>query len=124
MSSDVEMPHPSTIRRVGKPGRSGPPGNSNAAKYHLHTVERDVRALVTRAMDRRTDEARYVSAVRGNLLADLAGADNLSKQELMLVDEVAFLSLQLAHINTSRPAADASEQARRSSGGSRRTDDS
>ena len=65
----------------GKPGRSGPPGNSNAATFHESTVRRDVKLLSSRALDRRTEEARYVKAVRDDLLGDLGGEEALSKQE-------------------------------------------
>jgi hypothetical protein len=85
--------------RGGRPGRSGPPGNSNAAKHHLHTVRTDKKALVTRALDGRTDEGRFVAGKRADLVADLGGEDNLSTQERALVDESVFLMLQLAHIN-------------------------
>lgn len=83
----------------GQPGRSGPPGNSNAAKHYLYTVKHDMKLLTSLAMDRRTDKARQVEAVRGDLLADLGGAANLSKQERLLIDEAAFLVLQLASVN-------------------------
>lgn len=85
--------------RGGMPGRSGPPGNSNAAKHHLHTVRTDKKVLVTRALDGRTDEGRFVASKRGDLIADLGGEDNLSTQERALVDESVFLMLQLAHVN-------------------------
>jgi hypothetical protein len=86
--------------RGGRPGRSGPPGNSNAAKSHNYTVKREMKQLVTLALDRRTEESKQVEEVRGRLLASLGGADNLSAQEQLLVGEAAFLVLQLTAINT------------------------
>jgi hypothetical protein len=79
--------------------RGGQPGNSNAAKHHLHTVNRERKLLITRALDGRTDEGRYVASKRADLVADLGGEDNLSTQERALVDETVFLMLQLGHIN-------------------------
>ena len=84
-------------RPAGQIGSAGQP--ECRLKHHLHTVNRDRKVLITRALDGRTDEGRFIAAKRADLVADLGGEDSLSTQERALVDETVFLMLQLAHIN-------------------------
>ncbi len=87
-------------RPAGKPGRSGPPGNSNARKTGAVTVRRERKELRRAAMDGRRSEALFVAGERADLIADLGGEASVSTQRRWLVEEAAFLRLELAFIRT------------------------
>src|SRR5689334_15753626 len=86
-------------RPGGKRGRSGPPGKSNAVKHGHHALKRAVSALRSRAIDRRTALGRALAAWRSELLADLGGVDNVSTQELALVEQAVRTRLLLDSID-------------------------
>jgi hypothetical protein len=85
-------------RGFGQPGRSGPPGNSNAKKDGASIVRRERKELRQRAINGRTAEGRYVADQRGDLIASLGGLENVSVQKSWLVEEAAFLRLELAYL--------------------------
>src|SRR5207237_218156 len=58
-----------------------------------------VSTLGGRAIDRRTRIGRALAEKRSELIRDLGGADNLSKQELALVDEAIITMLLLGSVN-------------------------
>lgn len=99
MSTDTDVRYPN-LRRGGKPGRSGPPGNLNAMKCGESVVHRDLKLLTTLALDLTSEPAQRVAGVREQLLNSLGGEDNLSAQQLLLVGEAAFLVLQLTAVNS------------------------
>jgi hypothetical protein len=57
-------------------------------------LKRAVRVLGTRAVDRRTRIGKALDAWRADLIADLGGLEELSKQEQAIVEE-AVCSLRL-----------------------------
>lgn len=86
-------------RPCGKRGRSGPPGNSNARTHGHHALKRAVSSLGSRAIDRRTAVGRALAAWRHELLADLGGVDNVSTQELALVEQAVRTKLLLDSVD-------------------------
>ncbi len=87
-------------RRGGKPGRSGPPGNTHARKHGGSRVGIELKELVYRAVaDGRTVEARDMTEWAGAVAADLGGVDNLSRQQQTLLDLAARTKLQLDRID-------------------------
>ena len=61
---------------------------------------RPLREMTRPDLDPGSVVAVVFDAVRDELLGSLAGADNLSAQELWLVDEATALRLQLMYLNT------------------------
>lgn len=86
-------------RPCGKRGRSGPPGNANARKHGYHSLKKAVSSLGSRAIDRRTAVGRALAAWRAELLADLGGVDNVSTQELALVEQAVRTKLLLDSVD-------------------------
>jgi hypothetical protein len=61
--------------------------------HGVHTLKRAVKALGSRAIDRRTRVGRALAEWRGNLVHDLGGEDALSTQKQALVDEAVKAKL-------------------------------
>jgi hypothetical protein len=61
-------------------------------------VRRERKELRQRAINGRTAEGRYVADQRGDLIASLGGIENVSVQKSWLVEEAAFLRLELAYL--------------------------
>ena len=76
------------MKPCGKKGRSGPLGNINAQTHGLHALKRAVSALGSRSVDRRTTVGRELTRWRADLIEDLGGTQNLSKQREALVELV------------------------------------
>jgi hypothetical protein len=74
-------------------------GNGNARTHGTHTLKRVVNALGRRAIDRRTTVGRALAAWRSDLLADLGGVDNVSTQELALIEEAVKTKLILDSVD-------------------------
>lgn len=87
------------MKQCGKPGRSGPPGNANARKHGVSSLNRTVRTLGNRAIDRRTSVGKALAAWRAELLRDLGGIDEVSTQELALVEEAVKTKLILDSVD-------------------------
>lgn len=83
----------------GQAGRSGPPGNDNARKHGAHSLKRAVKTLGNRTIDRRTAVGKALAAWRTDLLADLGGIENVSTQELALVEEAVKTKLILDSVD-------------------------
>jgi hypothetical protein len=62
-------------------------------------LKRAVRVLGTRAVDRRTRIGKALNAWRRDLIADLGGIDQLSKQEQAILEEAVLTKLILSSIN-------------------------
>jgi hypothetical protein len=62
-------------------------------------LKRAVRVLGTRAVDRRTRIGKALDAWRADLIADLGGLDQLSKQEQAILEEAVLTKLILSSIN-------------------------
>lgn len=86
--------------RVGKPGRSGPPGNQHARKSGSYRASAELKELGRRAMDGRTTEAHEVAEWVGDLVADLGGVDNLSTQKRTITALAGQTRLQLWRVDT------------------------
>lgn len=84
----------------GMPGRSGPPGNANARTHGVHTMKKALKQLGSRAIDRRTSMGKALAAWRAELLADLGGIENVTTQELALVEESVTTKLLLDSIDS------------------------
>lgn len=87
-------------RGQGVAGRSGPPGNKNARKHGMHSLKRALNELGSRAIDNRTSMAKALAAWRGELIADLGGIENITTQELALVEEAVKTKLLLDSIDS------------------------
>jgi len=83
----------------GVPGRSGPPGNANAQTHGMHTLKKALNTLGARAIDRRTSMGKALAEWRTELLADLGGIENVTTQELALVEEAVKTKLILDSID-------------------------
>src|SRR5262245_15530272 len=90
------------MKPCGKPGRSGPPANSNARTHGIHTLKRAVVTLGSRSIDRRTSVGRALAEWRRDLIADLGGPEQLSKQREALVDLCVREKLMLDTIDAFR----------------------
>ncbi len=93
----TELPRP---KGHGQPGRSGPPGNSNARKSGGYTASRELKELKRRALDGRTTEARLVREIELELCSALGGEDEVSPQRRMLIQRAAILQLQLSALDS------------------------
>ncbi len=78
------LPRRGSGRGGGKPGRSGPPGNSNARTHGTHSLRHAIKVLGNRAISRRTKVGRALAAWRADLVADLGG--DVSTQQAALID--------------------------------------
>lgn len=83
----------------GVAGRSGPPGNNNARKHGLNSLKRTLQELGPRGLDNRTTMAKALAAWRAELISDLGGLDNITTQELALVEEAVKTKLLLDSID-------------------------
>ena len=70
----------------GQPGRSGPPGNRNAARHGYYSLKRAVQERGLEAIDGRSGLGRALREYRADLVRDLGGEENLSAAELRLID--------------------------------------
>jgi hypothetical protein len=70
----------------GQPGRSGPPGNRNAARHGHYSLKRAVQERGLEAIDGRSALGRALREFRNDLIRDLGGEANLSTAELHLID--------------------------------------
>lgn len=91
--------NPDAKRGHGVAGRSGPPGNTNARTHGLNSLKRALHNLGPRALDNRTAMAKALAAWRSELIADLGGLDNITTQELALVEEAVKTKLLLDSID-------------------------
>jgi hypothetical protein len=70
--------------------------------YHTsgtQRLKRAVKVLGSRTIDQRTSMGKALAAYRDDLIADLGGAENLSRQEHLLVEEVIITTLLLSSVN-------------------------
>jgi hypothetical protein len=70
--------------------------------YHTSGTQRlkqAVKVLGSRTIDQRTSVGKALAAYRDDLIADLGGAENLSRQEHLLVEEVVITMLLLSSVN-------------------------
>jgi hypothetical protein len=58
-----------------------------------------VKVLGSRTIDQRTTVGRALMVYRQELIADLGGAENLSRQENLLIEEVIITTLLLSSVN-------------------------
>jgi hypothetical protein len=65
----------------------------------LSTLKRAVKVLGSRTIDQRTKVGKALAAYREDLIADLGGAENLSRQEHLLIEEVIITTLLLSSVN-------------------------
>ncbi len=75
------------------------PENRNAQKHALPRLKQTVKALGSRAIDRRTTVGKALATWRSELLADLGGVEAVSTQELALVEEAVKTKLILDSID-------------------------
>jgi hypothetical protein len=95
-----ERPATPAKRGHGVAGRSGPPGNKNARKHGMHSLKRALNELRNRAIDNRTSMAKALAAWRGELIADLGGIENITTQELALIEEAVKTKLLLDSVDS------------------------
>ena len=86
-------------RPVGKPGRSGPPGNSNARKHGSSRVALELKELVRRSMDGRTTEAREVAEWIGDYAGDLGGLEELTVAKVTTLQMAGQTWLQIRRVD-------------------------
>ncbi|MBX3027516.1 hypothetical protein KF840_21680 [bacterium] len=86
-------------RPAGKPGRSGPPGNSNARIHGSSRAAADLKELVRRSMDGRTSEAREVAEWCADYAGDLGGLDELTTAQRTLLQHAGHTVLQLRRVD-------------------------
>jgi hypothetical protein len=70
--------------------------------YHTSGTQRlkqAVKVLGSRTIDQRTTVGRALKVFRDELVADLGGAENLSRQESLLIEEVIITTLLLSSVN-------------------------
>lgn len=65
----------------------------------MHRLKAAVHDLGSRAIDKRTQVGRALAAWRAELVADLGGIENVSTQELALVDEAVKTKLILDSVD-------------------------
>jgi hypothetical protein len=105
VDGNVSIESPSTTAKSpaskggGKPGQSGPPGNSNATKHGLKLLKGKVRELGVRAIDARTRLGRTLADLREAITSDLGGKDQLNQAQLILIDDVARLTLWIDSVD-------------------------
>jgi hypothetical protein len=58
-----------------------------------------VKVLGSRTIDQRTKVGKALAAYRDDLIADLGGSENLSRQEHLLVEEAIITTLLLSSVN-------------------------
>jgi hypothetical protein len=83
----------------GKPAQGAQPGNKNAAKAELHALKRTLRVLGSRGIDQRTQVGKALALWRSELVADLGGEENLSKQEQVLIEQATRLHLIIESVD-------------------------
>jgi hypothetical protein len=75
---------------------NGPPCGPGRPRTHgVSTLKRAVYSLGNRSVDRRTTMGRALAAWRSELLADLGGIENVTTQELALIEEAVKTKLIL-----------------------------
>ena len=74
-------------------------GNGNARTHGTHTLKRAVNELGRRTIDRRTAVGKALAGWRTELLADPGGIENVSTQELALVEEALKTKLILDSVD-------------------------
>jgi hypothetical protein len=95
METNTETP---AVRPVN---RGGPPkGNANARKHGLGSLKKAWSQLGNRALDGRSPAAVAIRKWRAELIADLAGDDAVSTQQLAIVDLAGKQKLLLDSIDT------------------------
>ena len=62
-------------------------------------MKRAVKTLGSRTIKQRTKGGKALAAYRDDLIADLGGTENLSRQEHLLVEEVIITMLLLSSVN-------------------------
>jgi hypothetical protein len=67
---------------------SAPNGNTNGQSHGLTTLKKAVKTLGSRAIDARTTLGKQLKAWRQELVADLGGFDQVSVQELAIIDNL------------------------------------
>lgn len=72
----------------------------NARTHGGNVVARELRELRSHALDPQSLVAAVFRDERNELIASLGGVENLSTQEIWLVDEAAWTRLLLMHVNT------------------------
>ncbi len=82
------FPKTKKIRRTGKPG--GNPGNTRAAVHGAYFT------ATVNQLDGRSKVVRTIKAVSDSLMAALGGAADISPQQALLIDRVAFKFVKIA----------------------------
>jgi hypothetical protein len=67
--------------------------------HGLKALKRAVKTLGSRTIDQRTRVGKALAIYRDDLIADLGGAENLSRQEHLLIEEVIITTLLLSSVN-------------------------
>ena len=107
------LPRHASARGRGQPGRSGPPGNSNARKHGAHTLKKAVKVLGNRVISRRTKVGRALAAWREDLIRDLGGDPSTAQRAVielalrtkLLLDSIdAWLLTQPSLVNARKRA--------------------
>ena len=80
--------------------RGGPPGNAKATKHGLNSLKKAWSQLGNRMLDGRSPAAIAIRKWRGELIADLGGADAISTQQLAIIDLAGKQKLLLDSIDT------------------------
>ena len=93
--------HPRSSNLGGaRPGSGAPEGNGNARKHGLNSLKKAWSQLGNRALDGRSPAMVAIRKWRGELIADLGGADLVSTQQLAIVDLAGKSKLLLDSIDT------------------------
>lgn len=80
--------------------RGGPPlGSHNRRTHGLYSLKEAVKVLGSRTIDQRTKVGKALAAIRDDLLSDLGGSANLSRQEHLLIEETIITTLLLSSVN-------------------------
>ena len=74
-------------------------GRRNYKKHGLSTLKKAVKGLGSRVIDRRTVLGKAVAKWRSDLVADLGGKDDLSIQQLTLIDLAVKSKLMLDSVD-------------------------
>jgi hypothetical protein len=72
---------------------------SPSQTHGVKALKRAVSTLGRRTIDRRTTVGKALAAYRADLIADLGGVQNLSKQELSILEEAVITTLLLSSVN-------------------------
>jgi hypothetical protein len=69
------------------------------SRHGLNALKARVKVRGLGAIDQRTSAAQGLVKLRENLIRDLGGAENVSTQQLVLVDQVIRLRLYIDHLD-------------------------